>query len=201
MNERVVRRDLEGAAHGRPETDPAGLAEFNVLATYDGMDTAKTAVDALQIAGIDSSAIRLLGDTAEEAATQAEPEAIRRSDERLAQDVTRRTVLWMVLGAAAGAILGITLSAIPEMPLGAWWWFVGGVIIGGTAGAIGGGFWSLNADDRLADMVYREAPGRVVVGVHADDRKVVDRAEEVLERKHPIGIARMDQRGRAVPQH
>lgn len=173
------------------------FAAYNVIAAYADMAAAKSAVDALQISGIEAANIALLGGRATEAEMQTAADQTRASDRNMTRDIATRAVTGLIVGAVAGLALGGLLYALFDIGVAAS--LIAGVIIGGTVGAVASAMWSLNTRSELAELPYRPvAPGHVLVGVRSEQASDVDRGESVLSSHQPLAVHRYDRRGRFV---
>lgn len=173
------------------------FADYNVIAAYADMAAAKSAVDALQVSGIEAANIALLGGRATEAEMQTAPDETRASDRSMTRDIATRAVTGLIVGAVAGLALGGLLYALFDIGVAAS--LIAGVIIGGTVGAVASAMWSLNTRSELAELPYRPvAPGHVLVGVRSEQASDVDRSESVLSSHQPLAVHRYDRRGRSV---
>lgn len=176
------------------------FAEHNVIAEYEDMASAKSAVDALQNAGVEAANVSLLGRRAERAKAVVSQSGVRRTDARMSQDIARRAIAGIVIGAVAlGLPLGLVAYAI-EPDLGFWVSVVGGVLLGGIVGGFSAGMWSLNASSETAETPYRDegGAGSVFVGVSSDDEGGVERAQGILSKKSPRALHRFDRNGRPM---
>lgn len=173
------------------------FAEHNVVAAYPDLSSAKKAIDAIEWAGMDAVNVSLLGRTATKASDVRTNPETGRADRRLANDVARRSITGIVLGAIVGATVGV-LTYLVYDDLGIWIGVAGGIIIGGTIGGFAGGMWSLDANQQ-AEVTYHDAPsGHVLVGVSSDEKQRVDRAADILAKKDPLTVHRYDGAGRPI---
>jgi hypothetical protein len=172
------------------------FAEYNVVAAYRDMPSAKKAIDAIDWAGIDGINVSLLGRRAAEAATDTMEET-EQADERLSRDIIRR----VLVGGAAGVIIGLPLGLLAYAiydELGLWVSILGGMIMFGIIGALLGGMWDLDANPQAEVTYHTTPPGHILVGVKSDRKQLVDRAEFVLEKRDPLMIHRYDARGHPI---
>src|SRR5437016_7765152 len=86
------------------------LSQFNVVATYPDMDTARKALKALERAGVDGDDISLLGRQADVVAAE---EDTRERDAHLTGDVTKKVAEGGAIGTVAGAVVGTVAFLIP----------------------------------------------------------------------------------------
>lgn len=160
------------------------LPEHNVFATYPDLDGAREAVSALELHGTEGDDISLLapdpdGDQQEAA------ELTRSRDAGVVRQVGGRAGAGAVLGSAAGVLGTAVALAIPGVGpvIGAGFWAVmaGGGAAGGALGGIFGGESALRNSEIWERTFQAVRDGGVVVGVHSEDPKVVDRALEALD--------------------
>ena len=180
-----------------------GFAPYNVVAVLLDMEAARRAVEALEAGGVDSARISLLGPRVEEAARDTETE---QRDEGVTRHVEKRAAtgaaVGTVAGGAAGFLAGLLAFAIPGVgPVvgaGVWAATIGGGVAGGAVGGVAGGVSALPMT-REWELTYEPVKeGKVLVGVHSDDEKDVDRGAEILEKLNPIKIDRHDGQGRTL---
>jgi hypothetical protein len=175
--------------------DKPAFATFNVTAAFPSMESAREAIKALEVAGVDGSQISLLGRDAAEVRPEDEnvhvtgehPDRETADDQMI--DKQQRTAAMGVgaggaAGAAVGALAGLATFAIPGL---------GAAVGAGVLAMAAGGAWA-GAGVGLATTAYANIQqsqawehtfaaveaGRVVVGVHAEDRAVVDEASATL---------------------
>lgn len=174
---------------------PGGFARHDVLAVFADMDAARGAVQALQMSGLDASAISLFGPAADEAA--ADP-LVAEADARFGSVMWRRSWVGAVIGTAVGAVAG---------GLGAW------VVLGGMGGPVTGVFWaavvgtavfglgtgaatgaaSAAQMSRAWELTFHSVlPGEVGVAVHTDKAATAAHSERVLARRQPRQLERLD---------
>lgn len=159
-------------------------------------------MQALQLRGIDAANISLLGRAAEDAAVDQETTS---RDGRIVEEVAKKTAGGAVAGGAVGGIAGVLagLAAFaipgigPAIGTGLWVAGLGGATLGGGIGGMVGGVSAINAGQAW-ELTYHVKEGRALVGVHADDPEVVDRALEVLEEHKPLEMGRFDENGRRI---
>jgi hypothetical protein len=196
MNRRNREEDAR-AAMMRTEAARFGekFGDYNIIAAYPDMRAAKRAIDALEMAGIDASEYSLLGAASAQARSQVDKDADRETDARTTRDVATRAIVWGGAGLIAGAILAAVLAAIPGWPLSIGYSLVIFPIVLGTAGAFIAAMSTLESGE-AADMVYRPVDGQhVLLGVASEDPNEVQRAENALNRAHPLTLHRYDRRG------
>jgi len=185
------------------EAQDAPFAEFNVIGVFPDMVAARKAMDALERAGVDAVHISLLGPRAEEASSRADT---RERDENVAVDVGKRTGIGAAAGAAAGGIAGLIAGAVafaipgvgPVIGAGLWAAAAGGALAGGAVGGVIGGVSAVGLNEAW-ELTYQSVrAGRVLVGVHSDDVRVVERSAGVLRGKNPISVDRFDRDGHRI---
>ncbi len=151
------------------EQNRQGFAAHNLAGSFPGMDEAREAIRAVEAAGIDAGLISLIAAGA-------------------------------ALGGGIGFLAGLAAFAIPGvgpvLGTGVWAATAGGAVAGGATGGVVGGVSGVNVGDAWELTYQNVREGRVTVGVHADDRAVVDRAAGVLEKAGATGIRRFDAEGR-----
>lgn len=177
------------------------LARFNVVAAYSDMQHARKAIDALQFSGIEVRDISLTGEGAHRAA-EAANSAINTTerDRPMLWRIITRAIVWGVVAAGIGALLGLLLSAIglqfpravdsPALQIGSWALFgaIVGTLWGAYSGVSGGEAWELTFQP--------DRGGRVLVEVHSDKQEEIARAEQILREKDALTVAQVDEQGR-----
>lgn len=179
----------------------ATLATHNVTAAFRDLELASTAVERLREAGIPEDAISVLGQHVEEGL-----QAGREDGEPLGGEVGRHVATGgasgTVVGGALGALGAAAVAAIPGVGLvagtGALIGAIAGGGLGGTVGAIVEGESALRSSAGWQQTFQAIEEGAIVVGVHSDDREVVDQAQEALEAESPMHVQRVDDRGHEV---
>jgi hypothetical protein len=180
------------------------LAPFNVVAVYPDMGAARKALDALERAGVEAGEISLLGKRAEEAAGDIDT---RTRDDRMVKQVGKRAAAGAAAGTAAGGLVGFIAGAVafaipgvgPVLGAGVWASTAAGAVAGGSIGGVVGGVTSLDMTEAW-ELTYESVKGgRVLVGVHSDDRRNVDRGAQVLREHDAIRVERFDSRGKRLP--
>lgn len=162
---------------------------LDVTASYADMAAARRAIDALQFAGFDPAEIRLLG-AAADAARRAEARAnMSRRDLPLIRRITWRAILWSLVGAPVGAVIGAVL--VPAGAIVINWWFT--VLMWTLFGHLIGGMWGAYAALSIGDaweMTFEHVEGMpIVVAVRAEDERAAARAERILRAHAPAGVA------------
>jgi outer membrane lipoprotein SlyB len=175
------------------------LRQYNVVATFEGMEAARGAMEDLAKAGIDANDISLLGREVEHAAVTADT---RDRDFETTSDVAKKTASGAAVGSAVGGAIGGAVAFLipgigPVLGAGIWAAVAGGAIAGGTAGGMVGGIsampltedWELTYHDDVRD-------GRVLLAVHANEQQEIDTAVKVAHKHHPMKVERLDSEGR-----
>lgn len=202
--EETTSADLDPAAPERAPLPP--LQTFNVFATYDDGEAARDAIVAVERTGIDANNISAL---ALEDADEAEPgeESTRLTtvdkDSEMLKDVGSDVGRGAAIGAVAGALGSTAVAlAIPGVgaALGAGILAItaGGAMagtgVGGFAGAVSTSPASQGWEQALIDLER----GRVVVGVHTDDRDVFEQACSALSDSGALSVRQFDADGNPV---
>jgi hypothetical protein len=173
-----------------------GSSQYEVIGTYLEMRGAREAIQALEFAGVEVRDIELLGKVADDAAEKADQEQVTVTrDAGIVWRVARHAILFGIAGGIAGTVIGFILAGvgaefaqIGDSPaIGAASWGLFGVIVGAlvglyTAFAIGAA-WELTFEP-VED-------GEVLVGVHSDDAREVEKAARVLRAKGAVRVARV----------
>lgn len=171
-------------------------AKFNVIATVDGMDTAREVIQRLVREGIDASHIALLGAANAEAEARTSARTAQEEDIRGARHVGARIALFAALGIATGTGLGAALA------LGVGWRagylaaaMITGALAFGVAGGMLGGVSALPLSDEWTRTFRTVGNREAVVAIRSDLRKDFVRASEVLEDDSAIEVHRYIRRG------
>ncbi len=179
------------------------LGRFNVVASYPDMKRARTAIDALEFSGVDSGKISLLG----EGAREAEREANTRKnttdrDAPMAKRLIGRAMFWGVVGAAIGALFGLILAAVGVNFASAGGQAAAWALLGSIVGSLWGAFSGVSQGEAW-ELTYAaddgEVNGQILVTVHSDDQKEIDRAEKILRDKEALTIGQFDADGNPRP--
>jgi hypothetical protein len=185
------------------EMQEAPFAEHNAIGVFPDMVAARKAMDALERGGIDAVHISLLGPRAEEASSRADT---RERDENVAVDVGKRAGIGAAAGTAAGGIAGLIAGALafaipgvgPVIGAGVWAAAAGGAVAGGAVGGVIGGISAVGLNEAW-ELTYQSVrAGRVLVGVHSDDRGDVDRGADILREHGALSVDRFDRGGRRL---
>ncbi|MBV9826889.1 MAG: hypothetical protein JO001_14610 [Alphaproteobacteria bacterium] len=158
-----------------------------VTGLYDTYAAAKTAVDALEDAGIPSSAISVI-------ANNGDGSIVDKNHSNAGSDAGTGAEIGAVVGGAGGLLTGLGLMAIPGVgPVVAAGWLVatavgavGGAAVGAAAGGIVGSMTTAGIDEREAH-IYAEGVRRggtlVAARVEGDDAL---KARDILGRYQPV---------------
>ncbi len=172
-----------------------GFAPHDVIATFAGMEAARRAIQALQMAGIDASQITLFGPAADEAAAGLD---VREADERFTAVMWRRMWVGGVVGASLGALLGGAVAAVVLTGAGpgaveVFWAAVVGTAVLGLGTGMATGATSSAQMSRAWELTFHTVlPGAVGVSVHTDVAAEARRAELILNRHHPTQLEHLD---------
>ena len=201
LAEATTDEDLEPVAPER--TELPSLSAFNVFATYDDSDKAGDAILALERAGIDGTHISALAlddaDSTDPGDESTRDATVRQDSEMLSEvgsDVGRGAAIGAVAGALGGTAIAIAIPGVGTA-LGAGILAVtaGGAVagtgVGGFAGAVSGTPASPGWEQALLDL----DDGRIVVGVHHDDREVFDSAVETFDGTGALSVRTVDPDG------
>ncbi|MFP3907754.1 MAG: hypothetical protein ACLFRV_03280 [Acidimicrobiales bacterium] len=192
---------VEPVAPERTELPP--LKALNAFATYDDPQLARDAVVSLERAGIDGANISALAlDTSgragsgDESSMGATVERDREVLGKLGSDVGHGAAIGAVAGALGGAAIAVAVPGLGTA-LGAGMLAIAaggaaaGTSVGGFAGAVAGTPTSPGWEQALIDL----DDGRVVVGVHHDDRDSHDTAVAALEGTGALSLRCVDPDG------
>jgi hypothetical protein len=180
-----------------PGRAPTRLPRHNIVAEFEDMEQARTAMEALGRAGIDAGNISLSGPPVRE--------ALHRGDTREMDAGVMRQVFWVsTLYAMIGGLVGAAIAvpaALVAMPI-----FadenasVGVLIVAALLGGFGGAWtaWAIwvsaplerQAGEAWALTFAESAAGHPYVGVHSDDPDVVWQAEAILQEQAPLRMRR-----------
>jgi hypothetical protein len=154
-----------------------------VSALYDDYGAAKSAVDALEAAGISRSDISIVANNVDNRYVVDRPS-------NAAADAGTGAGLGVVVGGAGGLLAGLGMLAIPGVgPVVAAGWLIAtaagaaaGAVVGGAAGGIIGSMTEAGVDERDAHF-YAEGVrrGGTLVAVRANDAQVAS-VRSILER-------------------
>jgi hypothetical protein len=186
-----------------PRRGTRPLVAGNLVAFFDKIEAARSAMTALSRAGIDGDDISLAGPGLASAEEEMETGATIEEDARMATWVAGGAVTGSVAGAVIGAILGIPIGLLgisitdaasvnlPNMLLA-----MGlAALTGSIAGAWIGYMATLQPSDQW-DMTFHETEGSVLVAVHTGDEKTIETAKQVLRTQEAVDIFRVGNGGR-----
>jgi hypothetical protein len=177
--------------HSRPPGVSAAVA-----ASFPDMAAARSAVEALEHAGVDGDDIDLLGRGADAARMPTSPS---RPDRRAAGYILRRVGLGAAVGAAAGAVAGLVLGlivlAVTSTADGSGLVFAF-VLVGLGLGVVVSAFLSFERSVSFSDawpLTFEDAPeGPVWVAVYSRDPRTQRRARDALAGRRPLELRRDD---------
>jgi hypothetical protein len=182
------------------------LGANNLIATYPDMAAARAAIRALELAGVEAANISVLGRGAAEADAATAVDTPR-SDAGVAGDIAKTGAAGAAAGATAGGLAGFLAGAAafaipgigPVIGVGIWATTATGALFGGVLGGYIGGMSKINMSEGW-DLTYQEElrAGKVLVAVHADDQKELDRAASALRSTSPAAINQFDASGRHI---
>lgn len=178
------------------------LPQYNLLATYPDMDRAREAISALEVHGTEGDDISLLAPDPDADGEPDTEDLTRSRDAGMVRQVGGRTGAGAVLGTATGVLGTAVVLAIPGVGpvVGAGFWAVmaGSGAAGGALGGIFGAESALRNSEVWEQTFETVREGEVLVGVHSEDRSVVERAGGVLEDTEPGRLEWFDDRGKRV---
>jgi hypothetical protein len=206
-------------------TNPNIMRRYNLLATFPDRRAAEEAVGALKHRGLQESAISVGSRDDDRDVANAE---MRDELEGLvagpgviaSKTMSRGSLVGGIIGAVVGAVIGFLVGAAifgsqsgSSRTIGiaaAVVAFAAGLA---TAGGVMGGFFkprykSDSGDIAPGDTGPAGAPGepgkpeqsggQVVVGVHADDERLISESETVLSAANPLRLDLVDSRGQVL---
>jgi hypothetical protein len=157
------------------------MAEECVVAVYDSVARAKSAIGELLASGYPQKNVSLVT-----ASIAGEPAALKKALE-FGDETEKDAAIGAGIGAVVGLLGGATVVSLAGMgvviagPLGA----ATGAVVGGVLGAIRG--WSVHKDHipKYEELVKS---GRVLVLAHSSDPRLVAGAERTLRSTKPVEI-------------
>lgn len=163
--------------------------------TYDDMPSARRAVDALQYAGIEAGHISLAGEGAEEAVRLLNASSNTSANDRpILSRVFWRGFWWSVVGALAGAALGLlfnswTLGFVegagsPAIQIATW------AMFGHVAGALWGCYAAITSGEAWGLTFQPVVGGALRISVRSADPRDLARAERVFREKQAVAVSR-----------
>jgi hypothetical protein len=154
---------------------------------------ARTAIEALQSAGIDGDDILLLSPFPEETSSST-----RAADRRTTRYLLGRVVRGVLVGMAGGTILGVVIgvplvgATAPAQPLGQIAALAAvGMVIGVSLGAYVGFERAGTLSDAWSTTFHELEPGATWIGVRMHDRSDQRRARRALDRVHPREVRKL----------
>ncbi len=180
------------------------FGEYNIVATFAGMEDARAAITALERGGIDGVNVSLLGRTRDEAETAVDE---RERDGGAVSDVSKSAAKGTAAGGGVGAVAGLLggLAAFgipgvgPFVGSAIWAATLGGAGLGAAVGGMVGGVSATNQSESW-EATYQQsvASGRVLVGVHSDQRSDIDKARDILTGLNPAAMDEFDANRRPI---
>ncbi len=174
----------------------------NVVATYGSPEQARDALEALSRSGFDADKVSLVGQDAEEVASDPDTR-LRDLDTtgEVAKKAAASGALGGVLGALAGAAAFVIPGVGPVIGTGIFGALAAGGIAGGTLGGMVGGIASMELSESW-ELTFQEAlrGGKAVVAAHAESDDEAREAEKVLEKEEPEKIEHLDADGNPLPE-
>ncbi len=184
------------------------LADLNVVATFQSMEAARSAILALERAGVDEDDISILGRAAAESNKEAQQHPEIR-DKNVATDVAKTAATGTAAGASLGAAAGLIGGALafgipgigPVIGSGIWAATLGGAGVGAAVGGLVSGTAVLGQDETWAET-YQESvrAGRVLVAVSCAARDGLRKSASILRDQQPLKLEYVDGAGRPVPE-
>ena len=173
---------------------------YNVVAEYSDLESARRAVEALQLRGVEAANISISGGTARQAAGDTSPRNMRKRDVRLGGRLLARSLAGAIAGGIIGAILaaiGIAIAvAVTDYGAGIWIpiAFGAAILIGITGGGMGAAAVSLPLvpDYDITYAKEHDREGEVFVAVHSERQEDIDRAQSLLQQKQALRLRRFN---------
>lgn len=194
-------RDLLRRPASQGTRTTSGMADFNLIAVFPDMDSARHAINTLGRAGIEADDISLTGAAADAAANEEET---AEADAAAMKHFVAGVGIGAVMGIIAGIVLGapITLAVLKIIDLEI---TVASVIAGlalsaltcGIIGALLGHYYPANQAQPW-ELSFHRTTGGVRLGVHASEFQDTERARKALESQHPLDLYYLDSEGRRV---
>jgi hypothetical protein len=160
-----------------------------VTGLYDSYPAAKSAVDALEAAGISSSDISVI-------ANNGDGSIVDKNHTNAGADAGAGAGVGAVVGGAGGLLAGLGMMAIPGVgPVVAAGWLVatavgaaGGAAVGAVAGGIVGSMTNAGVDEREAHL-YAEGVrrGGTLVAARVEGDEVL-KARDILSHYQPVDL-------------
>lgn len=179
------------------------LAHHNVVAVVETLDDGRGAIDELREAGVDDDELSLLGP---DHAMRPGTGTVSESPGSTATGGVGKSALAGVAGGAVGggiigSVAGLAVTAIPGVGLAAGAAALYAGIAGAAAGQITGGLLGAETGGRKAMMWAQSLQpfvarvreqDQVLVGVHTEDARRADEAEERLQELPTVEVVRLD---------
>lgn len=164
----------------------AAFATYNVTASFPDHETAREAIEALELTGVSPSDISLLGPSGEAAADVRDTSSV---DEAVISEGLRSTIGGAAAGSGTGGVLGFVVGAAvfgvpgfgPVVAAGIWATTLGGVAAGGGIGFTVGALAEMKQSQAWELTLQDVGEGNFVVGAHTDDWREFGRARRALE--------------------
>jgi hypothetical protein len=163
-----------------------------VTALYDRYDSAVSAVDALEAAGIPHSDISIVSNNVDNRYSKDQPTHV-------GADAGKGAGIGAAVGGVGGLLTGLGLLAIPGIgPVVAAGWLVAtaagavtGAVVGGTAGGLVGSLTHAGVPEHDANF-YAEGVrrGGTLVTARVDDDARASTARDILQRYKPVDTTR-----------
>ena len=184
----------EGSGLHPVDAEAAPFRNLNLVVAIDSPEAARALIVSLERAGVDAdhiSYVALAGDADDTADRGAAGDADRGGasdghglDEQAYRDVTTGAAKGLSAGAAVGALAGVALLLVPGIGTVAGAGILGAVLGGASAGGSVGGIWgafSNAAESGAWERTFADVrAGRVLVGVHTDDEREIERVRPLL---------------------
>lgn len=170
--------------------------DYTLRARYPDMASARKASNALELAGVPASDIRLEGPGAEAAAPDANDQS--GSDEVFMEEAMKG----VLVGAAVGSVAGMTLALIGGLiwlgTMGVYVAAIAGLFGGGGLGFLIGGMARVQ-EHGAAQETFVPTDEDVIVALYTDVREDLDKAAERLRTRHePTELELLDAEGKPL---
>lgn len=180
----------------------AELAPYNLIASFRDLERATDAVGALREGGFEPDDVSLLGQPVEEVDAHSEDATGEPVGGNVATEVAAGGAGGAAVGGVLGALGGVVAATVPGVGLvagtGALLGALSGGGFGGTVGALVEGESAMRSSHGWQQTIEAVAEGAVVVGVHTDDRKTLDRALRTVRPLNPMSLRTVDERGNGL---
>jgi hypothetical protein len=143
------------------------------------MAGARRAVSALEAQGVEATKIQLSGEGVESVRRHDATGRSARRDRTIMGHVLWKGVVWSIIGAVAGAALGLALEISGLAPIGLVLNIVLWALFGHILGAIVGIYLALGAGEAW-EMAFEDIRQPVTVTVRSLDEDDIERARRVL---------------------